>query len=434
MRKTIFCLLMLLLSSVCLWAMDEEKIIDSMERLVFSVDVKNENTSLRMSGFYVHENGLAFTSEAPFYDTEKGKVDFSGFSVFVKSVAISKRKTEPAKSDAGFAMFTLPALKDVKAAPVSKTPLKEGDPVLIIGYSPNKHSLIINHNTIGAKQESVFRLQKPIESFFTGAPVVNLDGEIAGFALIADENDLDLNLVQDISSLSGVLEKAAEETETKSDNTERVLAESEDEEPAPQIKETTLDGYTFMTADGILLEVKGKGGKVKIPTFVEYICEGAFDGVAAEEIVIPSSVKDVEFGAFAGSIVEKISVNTGNKNFVSRDGVLFTKDKKMLICYPSGKNAESYVIEKGVEALCDLAFSDCKYLRSLTAPLSLTLLADNCILDVSGKLVITGYADSALQQYAEDHDIKFKVRELTDTDIKFMRELAEKLSEDNSVM
>ncbi|MBR4748429.1 MAG: leucine-rich repeat protein, partial [Abditibacteriota bacterium] len=379
--------------------------------------------------FYVHDNGLGFTSEAPFYNVDKGEVDFSGFSVYVKSVNISKRSTNPIKSDAGFAMLPLPALKDAKPVAISKESMKEGDKVLIIGYSPKKHSLIINHNEVGAPQENVFTLAKPIDDYFTGAPVLNMDGEIMGLVLISDADDPELNLLQDIAGLGEALKDAEKELAEGDGNTERVLATDEDDEDeSEKIYDTVIGGYTFTLAGSSLLEVKGKGDTVRIPTTVEFLCDRCFEGVEAEELIIPSSVRDIEMGAFYDTMVEKISVNSGNKDFVSKDGILFTKDKKTLVCYPAGKKAESYVLDKGLETICDLAFYDCKYLRNLTVPVSLVQLGDNCILDVSGKLTITGYEDTVMQQYAEDHDIKFKTKELTDTDIKFLRELEETLS------
>ena len=42
-----------------------------------------------------------------------------------------------------------------------------------------------------------------------------------------------------------------------------------------------------------------------------------------------------------------LDVEEGNESFASIDGVLFSKDKTKLICYPSKKNDESYKTPKG---------------------------------------------------------------------------------------
>ena len=56
--------------------------------------------------------------------------------------------------------------------------------------------------------------------------------------------------------------------------------------------------------------------------------------------------------------IESITVSEDNHYFSSIDGVLFNKDKTLLICYPFGKNCESntYSIPNGVVEIGDYAF------------------------------------------------------------------------------
>jgi hypothetical protein len=55
-------------------------------------------------------------------------------------------------------------------------------------------------------------------------------------------------------------------------------------------------------------------------------------------ITIPSSVKKIDITAFFGlDNLTAINVNPNNQNFSSQNGILYNKDKTILIKYPSGK-------------------------------------------------------------------------------------------------
>ena len=139
-------------------------------------------------------------------------------------------------------------------------------------------------------------------------------------------------------------------------------------------------------------------------------------------------MEDIEIGAFYECLNEKFSVSKTNNNYAASDGVLCTKDTFLLVNYPAAKKDDSYVIPRGIAGICDFAFYDCKYLRSLTAPITLKNIGENCILDKTGKLTIFGIEDSLLQYYADDHDISFKRRSLSESEIRFLRDLQESLA------
>lgn len=54
--------------------------------------------------------------------------------------------------------------------------------------------------------------------------------------------------------------------------------------------------------------------------------------------------------------LKKITVNKKNKKFSSSNGVLYSKNKKTLYAYPSGKKADKYVISKKVTKIARNAF------------------------------------------------------------------------------
>ena len=93
-------------------------------------------------------------------------------------------------------------------------------------------------------------------------------------------------------------------------------------------------------------------GRVDIPGTVEVdgvsikvvgIGSDAFNGCSGlTAVTIPGSVTDIGERAFSGcSGLTAIEVESGNKNYCAESGVLFTKDKATLICYPEGKPEES---------------------------------------------------------------------------------------------
>jgi uncharacterized repeat protein (TIGR02543 family) len=117
----------------------------------------------------------------------------------------------------------------------------------------------------------------------------------------------------------------------------------------------------YASDDGVLFD-KNKRTLIACP-----------DGKAGS-YVIPNSVTRIEYSAFYNCIsLTEINVASGNANYVSDDGVLFDKDKKVLIAYPGGK-AGSYVIPDGVIYIESGAFQVCSRLTSINIPNSVTSL------------------------------------------------------------
>jgi hypothetical protein len=70
--------------------------------------------------------------------------------------------------------------------------------------------------------------------------------------------------------------------------------------------------------------------------------------------------------------LKEISVAEGNNAYIAQGGILFTKDMKTLIFYPSAKEGSACEIPAGVTCIKNEAFFCCENLRSLIIPNSVT--------------------------------------------------------------
>ena len=75
----------------------------------------------------------------------------------------------------------------------------------------------------------------------------------------------------------------------------------------------------------------------------------------------------------ATASVEEFVVAEGNKHFETHQGVLYTKDCKIMIAYPAAKRATSYEVPEGCLELFELSFSRPHFLKTLTLPNSLVV-------------------------------------------------------------
>jgi hypothetical protein len=97
---------------------------------------------------------------------------------------------------------------------------------------------------------------------------------------------------------------------------------------------------------------------------------GAFHGCKnLKSTTLPASVTDIgrwEFSKCVG--LESIYVDADNASFCSVDGVLFNKEKTVLLKYPAGKDGNTYIIPDGVVTIGEHAFSECRNLAAITIP------------------------------------------------------------------
>ena len=107
-----------------------------------------------------------------------------------------------------------------------------------------------------------------------------------------------------------------------------------------------------------------------IPDGVTVIRDRAFNKcISLNSITIPKSVQDIDTYSFFGcTSLEAINVAASNKNYADVNGILFSKDKTKIVCYPANKKNMSYSIPVSVKVVGVAAFRDCIYLKGITIP------------------------------------------------------------------
>ncbi len=91
-----------------------------------------------------------------------------------------------------------------------------------------------------------------------------------------------------------------------------------------------------------------------------------------ESICIPAAIEDVGIREHETSNpfyycvnLKEILVDENSKFFKAEDGVLYSKDGKILFSYPAGKEDNSYTLPKEIEKVCSGAFLGCKNLEEI---------------------------------------------------------------------
>lgn len=90
---------------------------------------------------------------------------------------------------------------------------------------------------------------------------------------------------------------------------------------------------------------------------------------ALTSVDIPASITSITSDLFTGcTSLAAINVAEDNENYSSEDGVVYDKDKTVLMMYPVGKTDESFVIPSTVTEIKAEAFKDNAYLKNITIP------------------------------------------------------------------
>ncbi|MEG2324462.1 MAG: leucine-rich repeat protein [Anaerovoracaceae bacterium] len=131
------------------------------------------------------------------------------------------------------------------------------------------------------------------------------------------------------------------------------------------------------TIEGASQKVKAIPSKVNGVT-IKKLGNPAFAGTTGtKRLTLPKSIVSISGGCFAGGNLEEIRVAPGSKSFKSVDGVLYTKNMKTMIAYPSKKKDTSFVMPNDVKWAGLPTVLGGKYLKSVTISKNCSLISKN---------------------------------------------------------
>ena len=102
-------------------------------------------------------------------------------------------------------------------------------------------------------------------------------------------------------------------------------------------------------------------------------------------VTLSSTVTDFGYASFQQCpALTSFEVADDNPTFCAIDGVLFSKDKTVLVQYPVGHKRTEYIIPATVDSIGTLAFSGCTNLTSVTIPESVTKIGQLAFYNCTG--------------------------------------------------
>ena len=114
---------------------------------------------------------------------------------------------------------------------------------------------------------------------------------------------------------------------------------------------------------------------VKIPATVEHYgfiyevstCKSSFKQFPSlKRLELPDTVTKVDIAKIEH--LQEVVVDEENTEFLAEDGVLFNKEKTILLSFPRGRDVEKYVIPDGVETIAEEAFCGQPFLEEIVFP------------------------------------------------------------------
>jgi len=124
-----------------------------------------------------------------------------------------------------------------------------------------------------------------------------------------------------------------------------------------------------------LVKYKGSEETVVIPEGITTIKNSAFYYASTKTIKVPASVSEIEEISLYCANAQCYEVDKDNKHYKSIDGVVYSKDGKVLIQYPNGKSGY-YNMPNEVEQVKRSAISGCVKLTGLSLSSRLTKIDD----------------------------------------------------------
>lgn len=114
-----------------------------------------------------------------------------------------------------------------------------------------------------------------------------------------------------------------------------------------------------------------------IPPTVTSIANDAISSSNLNSITITAGVLSIGVNNFRGNNLVEINVDSANPNFSSADGILYNKAKSTLILYPPKKLEASYVMPSSIKTVEFPAFAGCENLVNLSISAGLLVIENN---------------------------------------------------------
>lgn len=112
---------------------------------------------------------------------------------------------------------------------------------------------------------------------------------------------------------------------------------------------------------------------------------------------------------FRCSALTEILVDDDNHNYCDIDGVLFNKDKTVLIQYPEGNTANRYEIPTSVTSIQEAAFGyHPRHLKELKFGPNLVDFPDYNMFVFPDDIILIVEPESKAEQYAKKHELNYK--------------------------
>ena len=140
--------------------------------------------------------------------------------------------------------------------------------------------------------------------------------------------------------------------------------------------------YSEMDDGNLCIQLwSGTDSEVTVPETIDgkkvtYLGKYAFgkdhDNCPVESITLPDSIEYItaDNPFIYCTKLKEINVGSGNKEYTSVDGVLYTKNKELLVCYPAAKEGDSFAIDSKTKNIGTSAVFMTK-LKNITFPSSL---------------------------------------------------------------
>ena len=145
---------------------------------------------------------------------------------------------------------------------------------------------------------------------------------------------------------------------------------------------------------------------IELPKALQSIGDNVFVSSLLSELLIPENVSYIGSCTFNGcDTLTNIWVDPSNSSYTSIDGVLYDKQNKSLICYPSGKKYELFEVPEEVQRIYNNAFYRNTFLKAVVIPEGVVDIAKDAFCLCTALQTVVVSHDSLAEKYFIAKDI-----------------------------